>query len=170
MQEIKTGTPLELIAWLTTQPEKKFAISEYHEKRSLSANAYFYVLVDKIAKERTRVTGKAHSTEDIHREMIVKYGAWERNEDGSPKWVIFPKDKPLPKTGYFWDMNADVTIKGKKSGDELGHAYIVVKGSHTYNTKEMSDLIEGTVKEAQELDIETIPPDELERLKKGWGA
>ena len=41
-------------------------------------------------------------------------------------------------------------------------------GSSTYNTKEMSVLIDGIVYEAKELGIETLPPDELERMKVEW--
>lgn len=161
------GLSMECISWLSQQKtDVKFEVTEYKEKRSLSANAYFYVLVDKIAKERTKVTGRAVSSDDIHREMILKYGTWEREADGSPKWVVFPKDKPLPTSGYFWDMNADVTIKGEKSGEEVGHAYIVVRGSHTYNSKEMSELINGTVSEAQDLGIETRTSIEIEQMIK----
>ena len=36
-----------------------------------------------------------------------------------------------------------------------------MRGSHTYDSKEMSRLIDGTVSEAKELGIETMPLDEL---------
>ena len=48
--------------------------------------------------------------------------------------------------------------------------YQVYRGSHTYDTKEMSILIGGTVQEAKDLDIETMPPDELERMMKAYEA
>ena len=44
----------------------------------------------------------------------------------------------------------------------------MMRGSHTYDTKEMSRLIDGAVFEAQALGIETLPPDELERMKQQW--
>jgi hypothetical protein len=37
-----------------------------------------------------------------------------------------------------------------------------------YDTKEMSVLIDGIVSEAKELGIETLTPDELERIKSAW--
>ena len=44
------GTPKELIRWLLEQdPEKRFEVEEHHEKRSLQANAYAWVLIQKIA-------------------------------------------------------------------------------------------------------------------------
>mgnify|MGYP002522713106 CR=1 FL=1 len=41
-------------------------------------------------------------------------------------------------------------------------------GSSHYDTKEMSDFIDGIVSEAEELGIETETPDELARLKAVW--
>ena len=96
--------------------------------------------------------------------MLIDYGTWDYLEDGSPKWVIFPKNKPLPSDGYYFDTKADVTVKGANSGEEQGHAYIVIRGSHTYNSKEMSQLINGVVQEAQNLDIETMTPTEIEQM------
>ena len=47
-------------------------------------------------------------------------------------------------------------------------AYKLMKGSHLYDSKEMSALINGTVSDAKELGIETLPPDELERMVNSW--
>jgi 16S rRNA U1498 N3-methylase RsmE len=44
----------------------------------------------------------------------------------------------------------------------------VMRGSHTYNTAEMSRLIDATVEEAKELGVETLTPDQLERMKASW--
>lgn len=41
-------------------------------------------------------------------------------------------------------------------------------GSSTYDSKEMATLIDGVVREAKELGIETLPPDELLRMKQEW--
>ena len=151
MQEIKTGTPLELIAWLTTQPEKKFAISEYHEKRSLNANKYAWSLIGQIAEALRR------SKEEIYLEMLKHYGQSEFVS------VISSVDV----RGYF--KYYEEYGKGHVEGREFTH-YKVYKGTSEYDTKEMSIFIDGIIQEARNLDIETIPPDELERLKKGWGA
>jgi hypothetical protein len=43
-----------------------------------------------------------------------------------------------------------------------------MRGSHTYDSREMSRLIDGTVSEAKELGIETLSPAELERMKQQW--
>ena len=48
--------------------------------------------------------------------------------------------------------------------------YKVYRGSHTYDTKEMSILIDGTVADAKELGIETMTPAELAEMKERWGV
>lgn len=49
------------------------------------------------------------------------------------------------------------------------HIMQCYKGSSLYNTKEMSLLIDGVVRECKELGIETETPDEIERMKQEWG-
>ena len=39
-----------------------------------------------------------------------------------------------------------------------------------FRSKEMSILIDGTVQEAKDLGIETMTPDELDRIKQEWGV
>lgn len=157
------GSVLSCIAWLSARKDGEFEIKPWREKRSRDANAYYWVLVSKIAELMNK------PKEEIHRQMLIDYGTWEVTADGSPKWVILPENEPLPQDGYYFDTKAKVTVKGENSGEEIGHAYIVIRGSHTYNTKEMSDLINGVVQEAQSLDIETIPPAEIEEMCRLWG-
>ena len=153
------GRPSDLVAWLFEQPKDKvFEVSEYREKRSLSANSYYWLLVGQIAEKMNL------PRETVHRQLMTDYGAWEKNEDGSPKWVIFAENKPLPKDGYYFDTKAKVSIKGQNSGEEIGRAYIVIKGSHEYDSKEMYDLIQGAVQEAKQLDIETRTPAEIQEM------
>ena len=67
--------------------------------------------------------------------------------------------------GYFkyYEVAGESTLNGKN----FTH-YRVYKGSSEYDTKEMSLLIDGIVHEAQNLGIETMPPNEIERLKGMW--
>ena len=152
------GSVLECINFLSRIKEGMFEVKPYREKRSLSANAYYQVLVDKIADKMNL------PRDEVHRRMLNDYGTWEYNADGSPKWVILPDNEPLPNDGYYFDTKAKVSVKGTKSGEEMGHAYIVIRGSHTYNSVEMKRLIDGIVQEAQNLEIETRTPAEIEQM------
>ena len=69
--------------------------------------------------------------------------------------------------GYFkyYDDIGHTMLNGK----EFTH-YRIYKGTSEYNTREMSIFIDGVVHEAQNLDIETKTPAEIERIKNLWKA
>lgn len=140
-----TGTPLELIAWLTTQPEKVYEITEYHEKRSLSANAYAWVLINKIADALRK------SKEEVYFQMLKDYGQSE--------FVSVLSE--IDVSGYF--KYYEEYGKGHVEGREFTH-YKVYKGSSEFDSKEMSILIDGIVQEAKALDIETRTPQEINQM------
>ena len=147
MQEVKTGTPLELIAWLTTQPDKVYEIKEHHEKRSLSANAYAWALIGKIADEMRK------SKEEVYLTCLKDYGQSE----------VVSVLASINVKGYF--KYFEEWGRGFVGEKEFIH-YKVYKGSSEYDSKEMSILIDGIIQEAQNLGIETITPAEKERLIK----
>ena len=144
------GTPKELIQWLLNQePAKQFEIKEWRRKRSLNANAYAWVLITKIA-DVMRL-----SKEEVYLNMLKHYGQSE-----------------------FVSVLSDINVEGYfKYYEPVGHAklqekefthYKIYKGSSEYNTREMSILIDGIIQEAKQLDIETLPAAEIERLKSLW--
>jgi hypothetical protein len=53
--------------------------------------------------------------------------------------------------------------KVRKDG-KIFRAYILMKGSSFFDTKEMSRLIDGATDEAKGMGIEVLPPDEIERM------
>ena len=74
-----------------------------------------------------------------------------------------------PKPNEYWIRAGSVHLIDKKTREEVEHAiYWVVKESHLYNSEEMARLIDGTVTEAKELGIETLPPLEIKRLQDEW--
>lgn len=53
-------------------------------------------------------------------------------------------------------------------GGVMYRTYMMLKGSSEYDTKEMSRLIDGLVSECKEMGIETMPPEELERMMAAY--
>lgn len=157
------GSKEELVLWLMQQPEgKTYELKEHKEKRSLNANAYFWVLVGKIAKA-------THSTnQTIHNALLRDYGQIDI-QDGVAQWVVLPETYKLTESDYLLATPNKVKMQSKK-GEVQGIVYIRLRGSHTYNTEEMSRLIDGTVMEAKELGIETLTPFQLEEMKQKWGS
>lgn len=134
----------------------RMELKEYREKRSLNANAYFHVLVEKIAEKQ----GLTHS--EVHNQLIADYGCM----DEDIKNIILDDSIPYLRLETIHLRPTDAT-KILDNG-KLYRVYIVMRGSHTYDTKEMARLIDGTVSEAKDLGIETLTPDELERMKQQW--
>lgn len=155
--ELITGRPEDIVKWLFTQDrDKVFTISEFRRKRSLNANAYFHVLVDKIA-EKMRL-----SHTEVHNMMIADWG----RVDEELSTIIMDDEIPWEKVKAIHlrpTTHTQVLDNGK-----LYRVYLVMRGSHTYNSLEMAHLIDGTVQEAKKQGIETLPPQELERLKQTW--
>lgn len=130
-------------------------IDKHREKRSLNANAYFHVLSGKIAEKLTISKAKAKNI------LLAKYGQPLLLEDGSA--VIYKTNAPVE---YMCELEDPHTTPIKY--EEKATFYKVIRGSHTYDSKEMSVLIDGTVADAKELGIETLTPEELERMVKAW--
>ena len=138
----------------------RIKIEKYREKRSLDANAYFHVLVGKIAD----VIGISKNR--CKNMLICRYGQMEFLDD-SP--VVIHSNVPIEKMAEQQFLHCD-PVDCYTDGDTEMTIYQVYRGSHTYDTKEMSILINGTVQEAKDLEIETMPPDELERMMKAYEA
>lgn len=127
-------------------------IKKHREKRSKSANAYFHTLCDKLSK----VLGISLAACKNH--LITSYGQIEYL-DGAP---LTYGTKAPPE--YVREL-AEVHLLRFRAESDGWNWYVVYRGSHTYDTKEMSILIDGTVEECKLQDIETLTPDELARLE-----
>lgn len=146
--------PLEEIDRLMTKDIRLRAV-QWREKRSLDANAYFWVLCGKIAGEI------ASSQDEVYELMLRRYGTIDRDKDGTPITIKQPKFQSMDALAGHWKFVGE-------SVDGESNMLVQIKGSSRYDTKEMSVLIDGIVSECKELGIETVPPDELERIKAVW--
>jgi hypothetical protein len=128
---------------------------KHRKKRSLDANAYFHVLVGKIADKMTISKAKAKNI------LITKYGQPELLPDGSP--LIYKSNAPVE---YMIELESIHSIPVKYVEDAT--FYKIYRGSHTLDSKEMSILIEGTVADAKELGIDTMTPNQIQRMVEAW--
>ncbi len=132
-------------------------VKKLRGKRSLNANAYFHLLVGKIAEKNH--TSKAY-TKNL---LLARYGQEELIE--GERYIISALSSiPMAERE---DIHVKAIGYGYTNGKEFTH-YCVLRGSHEYDTKEMSVLIDGTVEEAKELGIQTMTPNEIERMKQLW--
>lgn len=123
----------------------------FREKRSLDANAYMWVLCKKVADILNS------SKEEIYIEMLKRYGVFTHG--------IFASEavKRIKQEWRACIELGEVTVNGH-TGIQLQLYY----GSSTYDTKEMSVLINGIVDECKALEIETLPETEIKSLCEEW--
>lgn len=142
----------------TMQPKLYDADLKVHrEKRSLDANAYFHLLVGKIADAMNL------GFEEVKTNLVVEYGAFERDEDGVKVGFKLPASVDVSKI-YRYVKQFDTRIENEKTFN----CYLIFKHTHLMDSKEMARLIDGTVQEAKQLGIETLPPDKLDAMKLDW--
>lgn len=132
-------------------------IKKHRNKRSRSANAYFHVLVNKIAAE----TGE--SDDNVKERLVVAYGAVARDKDGCTVGFKLPASVDVHGI-YRYTRCFDTRME---SGKQFC-CYLVYKDTSKMDSKEFSHLIDGAIEEAKTLGIETDTPEQLARLKEYW--
>lgn len=130
-----------------------FEVKEDRAKRSLNANAYLWALLDQMANALNT------SKDEVYLQMLEYYGVFT---------YLAVKPSVVDRVMQEWRIVrnlGEATVNGKKA-IQL-QCYF---GSSTYDTKEMSRLLDGVVSEAKLLGIETMTTSEIELLKQQWGA
>ena len=137
--------------------EVEVTIKLFHKKRSLNANSYMWVLLDKMAQV-------LHVTkEELYLDYIRRLGMFKDftlTEDEAKTfrvvWENFGTGWPTEQVDYDAD-GEKVVIR----------AYY---GSSRYNTKQMGRLIDEVVQDCKDLEIETLPPYKLDALIGAWNG
>ena len=143
---------------LDLETDYDYTIKEHKDKRSLNANAYAWQLMTKIA-DVMRL-----SKEQVYKSMLRDYGQPEVDSDGKPIIITVRHDiKLLDKEDFYCKF-----VGNGEVNDKLFSHYMLLRGSSSYDTKEMAIFIDGIVEEAKQLDIETLTPDMLMEMKGSW--
>lgn len=132
-------------------------IKKHREKRSKSANAYFHVLVNRIAAE------EGGSEEEVKKRLVCNYGPLAKDEDGLTVGFKLPASVNVD-TIYPYVKCFDV----REENGKLFRCYVAYKRTRYMDSKEMARLIDGAIEVAQELGIETDTPEQLARYKEEW--
>ena len=131
-------------------------LKEHREKRSLDANAYCWVLLDKLASVLN--TTKT----ELYLRYIKSVGVfkdWTLTEEEAKTFCV-----AWSMIGTGWPTEA---VDFDSDGDRKTiRAYY---GSSTYNTTQMSRLIDHIVQDAKSLGIEVISDSDRALLLEDWG-
>ena len=127
------------------------------KKRSLDSNAYCWVLMDKLA-EYYRVP-----VSEVYRNLIREIGG------NSEIVCMINVEKAVDSFCRSWERNGlgwqTEILPSKIEGCINVKVYY---GSSTYDTTQMSRLIDLVVQECKAAGIETLPQEELESLMAQW--
>ena len=130
-------------------------LKKFRQKRSLDANAYCWTMLDKLAQTVGR--GKT----DLYRNYI-------RDVGGNSETVCVV-NKAAQKLREGWEHNGlgwvTETIPSKLEGCTN---VVLYYGSSTYDTAQMSRLIDLIVQDCSALGIETLPPYKLAAMVEEW--
>lgn len=132
-------------------------IKKWREPRSKDANAYFHVLVNKIAEAQSL------GDDEVKRSLVVEYGALAKDEDGNTLGAMLPVSADIDEFYPYTRLYKSMTLDGKEY-----HCYLFYKQTHTLDSKEMARLIDGAIYVAKSLGIDTDTPEQIARYKEEW--
>lgn len=133
------------------RPNTEWELKPYRQKRSLSANAYLWVLADKLA-DKLKTT-----KEKVYRQAIDHVGVFEEIKVTSPEaGQRFKRIWMQNGLGWLTKTIDDTTI-------------LAYYGSSTYDSKQLSRVIDFLQDECKEQGIETKPQWEVDAMLKEWG-
>lgn len=135
--------------------EINLIIEAFRNHRSRAANNYCWALIDKLAIE------VGEPSLDVYRHYIREVGVCK---------VFDISENAIDTFEHSWKMHGDgwvcdVLDYGQVEGFRTIHAFF---GSSTYNTAQMSRLIDSIVEDCKKYGIETRTPDEIAIMKEKW--
>lgn len=140
---------------LKSDKEYTLTIKEHKQKRSLSANNYFWTLCDKLAVKLNK------SKTEIYRSYV--------KEIGGNSELVCCIDRAVPALCRAWERNGVGWIAEKEDSKLKGCTNIrLYFGSSTYDTAQMKRLINLIIQDCRENDIEYLTPAELEIMLGEW--
>lgn len=145
---------LNILEELKNDGKLNMVLKKHRKKRSLDSNAYAWVLLGELQNVLNI------PKEEIYKDLIKSIGSYE---------IIPVKNEAVEKFRQAWSKNGlgwvTETTKSKLEGFTNVVTYY---GSSTYNTKEMTRLIDLIVEECKQFGIETKPQEEIDSLLKEW--
>lgn len=133
-------------------------IKPYRERRSLSQNSYYWTLITQVAAHAdVRMT-----TARLHNLLLREHPRyWMASDSLIP--VMLPDTDEAESRAL-----EDEKLHLKPTSQTDGHKrkYYLLRGSHTYDTAEMSVLLDDLIEKAKDLGINTLTPDELEKMRQ----
>lgn len=150
------GTVYSILSELEAGTLVDLTIKKHRKRRSLDANAYAWVLLDRLAVKLRR------PKEEIYRELI-------RDVGGNSETVCV-QNKGVDRLISGWKRNGIGWVADTEPSKLEGCTNVTLYyGSSTYDTEQMARLIDMIVMSCKEQGIETRSEEDINSLLEGWG-
>ena len=159
---ITTGRPDYLIRYLQdVDQNKNYDLSEHTErKRTLTSNAYYWRLIEQLVIKTRIPKQKLHN-------MYLRDVGKIKKIAGNAAYVLLPDDDETEEATLKASYHIMPTKNTYLGEDKKKYRwYVMIKGSHDFNTEEMATLIDLVQQDCETYDIETLSYDELERIRE----
>ncbi len=133
--------------------EADVEVKKHRSKRTVRANAYFWQLLDKLARALSQRDQKPVSAEEVYAEYVRDYGRRDfvyLYETAAKAFCEAWRQK-----GLGW-----LAIPQENHGKAVQEVQVFY-GSSVYDREEMARLIDAVVADCKELGIETKTPEEI---------
>lgn len=130
-------------------------LKPYRARRSLDANAYCWVLIDKIAENQ------GVSKEEVYRDAIKNIGG---NSE-----IVCVKNEAVERLCEGWRRNG-IGWQTDTFPSKIDNCtnVILYYGSSVYDTKQMSLLLDNIIQDCKTLGIQTESLNAIEKMKSLW--
>lgn len=130
-------------------------IKEYRAKRSLNANALYWSVLTQFAKALGASNAYAHN------QLLRRYGQLERYGE-KLVYVVLPDTEEAERRAdeaETYHLKPTSQVKEGKDG-VMYRTYMLLRGSSTYDTAEMSRLINGLLDECRNMGLDVLTEQE----------
>lgn len=149
---VKCSRPDQILDGIVTGKQYDVTIKQHREHRSLDANAYMWVLLDRLS-EAVEVP-----KEELYQNLIKNIGGVSE--------TVCVKSEAVEQLCSGWQHNGlgwpTETLPSKIPGCTN---VILYYGSSTYDTAQMHRLIDLVIQECKQHGIETLSPDKIKELE-----
>ncbi|MBO6233228.1 MAG: hypothetical protein J6N78_04135 [Clostridia bacterium] len=148
---------IEIVEQLKNENKLNIELKKYRKSRSLNANNYFWKILQELCE-----LAEIETIEEYKR-RVKELGIFRRFRIEKENIKTFEKMWTAQGIAWFCEI-ADTEYIGDTEFKIINAYY----GSSSFNSKQMSRLIDGVVQDCKPYGIETKTPEEIESLLRSW--
>ena len=149
--KIRTSLARQIVEAIKAGAMYVVEIKRHHKKRTLDQNALYWATLTELAKKLNVSNNYAHNM------MLRRYGSVEDFDDFPGMMILPDTDETQKKVEESEDYHLKPTSEVRTGKDGKAYrTYLLLKGSHSMDTSEMTRLIDGLRDECRQVGVEMI--------------